>query len=853
MDAGRDQTERRTEGGYACSRRSCLTASLSALAALLAACGGVPATTTPPPAPTPSSTAAQGGTPRAASTKTPPPGQPPGTPPATARLGDGVWQYAGAMRDARSGHTATRLRDGRVLVAGGGPEQNRPLATTELYEPATSSWTSAVPMDTPRSLHAATLLPDGQVLVTGGFGTNSVATLATAERYDPATGRWTPARSMTNARAYHTATPLPSGLVLVVGGISNGERNRATADLYDPATNGWRPTSGPRMPRRGHTATLLPSGQVLVVGGGIGQDQGDLDLRAAERYDPATESWTPAASLADGRMWHAATALPDGQVLVVGGGAGNARSGQTVATAERYDPVADRWSPAGRLSVARAGLTAELQPGGPILAAGGIGNTRMGYPLDAVDRYDPATGDWFPAPPLASSRSEHTATALTSGDVLIVGGAEAVAGFGGKPIATSELYTARPPAQRPPIPTPLPVPSPWHPAGVLTTARKRHATVTLGDGRVLVIGGRGPDGPLASVERYDPATGRWTTVAPLATPRVDHTATVLHNGRVLVVGGAATAGDGGWLATTELYDPTTERWTPGPPLATARAGHTATRISDSAVNPNPPRARWVDGEVLVVGGVNGTGALTTAERYDPVKDTWTPAGTLSTVREGHSATPLVNGQVLVAGGAAGGADAPALATAERYDPQTDEWRPAAPMAIARAGHAAVEMNFGQVVVIGGSGRGEGGGDLLASVEGYEFASDRWYPLPPLAVARYRPVVASLSGSAFLITGAARAARPDAPPERYDGPSARWLPVGAPHTPRAGHTVTILRPTPTPAESRALIVGGRDDDGALLDTAELYIDTPPPYKPPTGPRPGPATPIANPQARQPPKR
>jgi uncharacterized repeat protein (TIGR01451 family) len=155
--------------------------------------------------------------------------------------------------------TATRLSDGRVLVAGG-ENSSGYLASVEIYDPATGVWSLAGSMCTARVLHTATRLLDGRVIVAGGF--NGGAGLASAEIYDPATQTWSPKASMSTGRYYHTATSLSDGRVLVAGGngISGGE-------IYNPATNSWSLTGSMNTARAFHTASLLSDGRVLVTGG----------------------------------------------------------------------------------------------------------------------------------------------------------------------------------------------------------------------------------------------------------------------------------------------------------------------------------------------------------------------------------------------------------------------------------------------------------------------------------------------------------------------------------------------------------------------------------------------------------
>lgn len=220
----------------------------------------------------------------------------------------GAWTATGAMMDARSSATSTRLLDGRVLVAGGSGGGD--LASAELYDPRIGSWTATGNLVEAQEGSTATLLRDGRVLVVGGISYDGEPhPLASAELYDPVSGFWSPTGGMIQARFGHTATLLSDGNVLVAGGGGAS----TSVELYNPTDGSWTTAGSMKEARYGHTATLLSNGRLLVVGGCC---NGDVMRISAELYDPGTRTWTATGSLFTPRQRHTATLLPDGRVLV---------------------------------------------------------------------------------------------------------------------------------------------------------------------------------------------------------------------------------------------------------------------------------------------------------------------------------------------------------------------------------------------------------------------------------------------------------------------------------------------------------------------------------------------------------
>ena len=513
-------------------------------------------------------------------------------------------------------------------------------------------WSSALPPIRIRSGNTSTLLGTGEVLIAGGGSTPK-----STELLDVYGGTIVLGPDMAAARTRHTATMLTSGKVLVAGG------GTASAELYDPIARTFTVTGAMGAARTGHSAVRLRTGKVRVVG-----------ESTAELYDPPAGTFSPtSARLTTG----------NGALVVLANGAALFTN---AAGTELFDPAAASGAGAWSLAAASAPapqagslpIVTRLRDGRLYVSAGEgcASNGSNEFCFAKIWSYNATTGATTQA--ASVTRTDPVAALLPTGDVIYAGGSPTTN-------ATADLVTSA-------VPAVLSSDGPTAPShGSDSTA------VVLPGGDTLFIGG-----VQATIDRRSHYGAFHVSASPLATPRVLQGAVRLQDGRVFLSGGGADDGSGPLLASIEIFDPSTDTFTSGGSMTSARYAHTSTVLRS--------------GKVLITGGGKGpsvpTTPLASTELYDPAAPLATRSralGALAVARISHAATLLPSGEVLITGGCTagfngifGGCPAGKSSTsAELFDPATEKLSALAPMTVARQGHGAVLLPTGKVLVVGG--------------------------------------------------------------------------------------------------------------------------------------------------------
>jgi hypothetical protein len=273
--------------------------------------------------------------------------------------------------------SSATLPDGRVLILGGlSEESSEPLPSVEGFSAQSNAFSPAGYISIGRQQQVSAALQDGRVLVAGGENSEGYA-LESAEIFNPATNNAVPTGSMLVSREYAAAASLPDGRVLIVGGEGTSGQYLASAEIYDPATGKFSSTGSMALGRSLPAAAPLGDGRVLVAGGinrTLPSDEGGVkwDLTDAELYDPATGTFSETGELLIGKRAAMAATLPDGRVLVAGGNEA-AHNGESYEDAEIYDPATGQFSATVAMAHRRASAVAAALPDGRVLLAGGGG------------------------------------------------------------------------------------------------------------------------------------------------------------------------------------------------------------------------------------------------------------------------------------------------------------------------------------------------------------------------------------------------------------------------------------------------------------------------------------------------
>ena len=374
-----------------------------------------------------------------------------------------------------------------------------------------------------------------------------------------ATGARQEARIAVSGCAYDTDASGPWGRPVTRAGAARCGVIVTWTDVTYPAVvdPSWNATGSMNKARIFHTATLLNSGKVLIAGGFLIVGAGWL--ADAELFDSGTSSFAATGAMGTGRYGHTATLLDSGQVLIAGG---QISAYGFTSTAELFDGTS-AFSSTGAMTTARGQHSATRLNSGNVLIAGGYylqgpaaDSSWTSVPLSSAELFD-GTSTFTATGSMAAERYTYTATLLNSGQVLIAGG--------GSDRTSCELFDGT---------------STFTSTGPMTVARGGHTATLLNSGKVLITGGlSGSSSGSSSAELFD-GISTFAATGAMTMARQGHTATLLGSGKVLVAGGYGSSTD--VQPSAELFDGTSS-FAAISPMGIARASHTATLLGSTKV------------------------------------------------------------------------------------------------------------------------------------------------------------------------------------------------------------------------------------------------------------------------------
>ena len=367
-----------------------------------------------------------------------------------------------------------------------------------------------------------------------------------------------------------------------------------TLQVVPPGT--WVPTAGPMQDTRyGATQVTLLDGRVLVAGG---DDGTGTPLASAEIYDPNTGEWTPASPMITGREYAMSLLLPNGKVLVAGGGGANG----ALDSAEIFDPndpndpagTSGIWQATGAMNTPHVGTGLALLADGNVVVAGGTNGGAL--PTRSVEIYNVQSGTW------AAAANTLVLAVRGVSPLSLQGGAQIVipGGVNNMGVAVNRAQVSSDPAS-----------GTWSNQTMAGAARSDYGAITMGDNYALALGGLNGVA-LNNVDLYNAQTNAWSSLVPLAGQRAGALVAPLSATQILVAGGTAGNLGGQGIKTAELYTFDPSGLVPSVDTPTS---------SMSIVRASGGISTLQDGHVLVSGGLDNNGMsntyTNTSELYIP--------------------------------------------------------------------------------------------------------------------------------------------------------------------------------------------------------------------------------------------